>query len=483
MKKNWSIILHSLSFVICTALAVYALYYIISVRHLNVEYTPAFTEESAQSLDNPYRGFYRMSGYILSDGQKPSKAVSWCKKSCKDNPYSLMLLEINLKNYSNTSISTNALKQLNKILNECTRAKKQVVLRFLYDWDGQALSSEPSDLSQIKKHISQLSSTVNSYADCIYILQGALIGNNGEMNNSNYNDINQIRQIMEELDQNIVPDIYLAVRTPAQLRGVLRTRNPLSSTNAWHGTLESRLGLFNDGMLGSVYDLGTYDDTPLQSDSAIDEQGTRSEELIFQEKLCQYVPNGGEVTVDNEYNDLDNAITDLFQMHVSYLNSEHDADVLDKWKSSVYTGNTSDASDVFSGCTGYDYIDSHLGYRYVMKQSSIDFHPVFSDTATLYITVSNVGFSSAYIKFDTSLILTDQDTGKSQKIETSIDNRSIAGNDSSEFKINLDVRSLKKGTYTVSLRMKDSRTKTYIHFANKDYEDSKTVPVGILTLK
>ena len=394
-----------------------------------------------------------------------------------------MLLEINLKNYSNTSISTNALKQLNKILNECTRAKKQVVLRFLYDWDGQALSSEPSDLSQIKKHISQLSSTVNSYADCIYILQGALIGNNGEMNNSNYNDINQIRQIIEELDQNIVPDIYLAVRTPAQLRGVLRTRNPLSSTNAWHGTLESRLGLFNDGMLGSVYDLGTYDDTPLQSDSAIDEQGTRSEELIFQEKLCQYVPNGGEVTVDNEYNDLDNAITDLFQMHVSYLNSEHDADVLDKWKSSVYTGNTADASDVFSGCTGYDYINSHLGYRYVMKQSSIDFHPVFSDTATLYITVSNVGFSSAYIKFDTSLILTDQDTGKSQKIETSIDNRSIAGNDSSEFKINLDVRSLKKGTYTVSLRMKDSRTKTYIHFANKDYEDSKTVPVGTLTLK
>ena len=277
MKKNWSIILHSLSFVICTALAVYALYYIISVRHLNVEYTPTFTEESAQSLDNPYRGFYRMSGYILSDGQKSSKAASWCKKSCKDNPYPLMLLEINLKNYSNTSISTNALKQLNKILNECTRAKKQVVLRFLYDWDGQALSSEPSDLSQIKKHISQLSSTVNSYADCIYILQGALIGNNGEMNNSNYNDINQIRQIIEELDQNIVPDIYLAVRTPAQLRGVLRTRNPLSSTNAWHGTLESRLGLFNDGMLGSVYDLGTYDDTPLQSDSAIDEQGTRNE--------------------------------------------------------------------------------------------------------------------------------------------------------------------------------------------------------------
>lgn len=47
----------------------------------------------------------------------------------------------------------------------------------------------------------------------------------------------------------------------------------------------------------------------------------------------------------------------------------------------------------------------------------------------------------------------------------------------------LDVRSLKKGTYTVSLRMKDPYTKNYIHFANKGYEKSKTVPVGTLTLQ
>ena len=132
-------------------------------------------------------------------------------------------------------------------------------------------------------------------------------------------------------------------------------------------------------MLGSVYDLGTYDDTPLQPDSNLDEQGTRSEELLFQYKLCQYVPNGGEVTVDNEYNDLDNAIADLSQIHISYLNSEHDTAVLDKWKNSTYTGSR---TDVFSGCTGYDYISTHLGYRYVMKESSVDFHSALSDTAS-----------------------------------------------------------------------------------------------------
>lgn len=480
MKKKLSVIIHSLFFVICFALAASVLYHIISNRRLEIEYTPASLEESVQELDNPYRGFYRMIGYILSDEQKPEEAAAWCSENCDSNPYPLMLLEINLKNYSNADISTNARNQLDKILGECAQAKKQVILRFLYDWDGKAISTEPSDLSHIKKHISQLSSTVNKYADCIYILQGTLTGNNGEMNNSNYGKINQIRQIMEELDQDISSDIYLAVRTPGQLRGILRNRTPLSSKDANSGTLQSRLSLFNDGMLGSVYDLGTYDDTPLQSDSKLEEQGTRSEELLFQYKLCQYVPNGGEVTVDNEYNDLDNAIADLSQMHVSYLNSEHDTAVLDKWKNSTYTGSK---TDVFSGCTGYDYISTHLGYRYVMRESSVDFHSVLSDTATLYMTIANTGFSSAYTKFDTVLILTNKTTGKSEKIETAIDNRTIAGNDFSEFKVNLDIRSLKKGTYSVSLRMKDPYTKNSIHFANKGSEESKTVPVGTLTLQ
>ncbi len=73
MKKKLSIIMHSLFFVICSVLAVSVLYHIISTRRLNVKYTPAVTEESARELDNPYRGFYRMIGYILSDNRKPAE--------------------------------------------------------------------------------------------------------------------------------------------------------------------------------------------------------------------------------------------------------------------------------------------------------------------------------------------------------------------------------------------------------------------------
>ena len=228
---------------------------------------------------------------------------------------------------------------------------------------------------------------------------------------------------------------------------------------------------------GSVYDLGTYDDTPLTSASEFNEQGTRSEELLFQNKLCQYVPNGGEVTIDNKYNNLDNAISDLSTMCVSYLNSDHDLAVLNKWKNSTYTG-----SGVFSGCSGYDYIRAHLGYRYFIKSSSLDFHAFMSDKASLYLTIENVGFAPAYRQFDTALILTNQETGESRRMKTEIDNRSIAGSDQSEFKIELDVRSFAKGTYQMNLEMKDPYTGQVIHFANAGSEESATVSVGRLVI-
>lgn len=478
MKKNKFAMYYIIPFLICTAIIVAIIVHFISFQRLSVTYKQKVSQESNIIIQNPFCGFYKINGYMLSDDTDKKVLIKQVKQNCKDNSYPLVLVEINLKNYADTDISSSAKQQLDTILAQYTSAKKQIILRFLYDWDGKALQSEPSDFFRIKNHIQQVSSSINKYKNCIYIVQGVFTGNVGEMNNSNYSDIDQIRQLAETLAESIDPQIYLAVRTPAQLRGILRTRTPLSSQDSESGELSSRLGLFNDGMLGNVYDMGTYDDTPLTSDSELDEAGTREEELLYQYKLCQYVPNGGEVTTDNEYNDLDNSISDLAQMHVSYLNSEHDKSVLNKWKKSTYNGN-----DVFHDINGYDYISAHLGYRYFIKESNVEFHSVVSDDASLYLTIANSGFSSAYKKYDTTLIFKNKDTGKTRRLETDIDNRRISGNDQVEFKINLDIRSLKKGTYTLSLEMKDPYTGSCIHFANAGAETSDTVPVGTLTVK
>lgn len=478
MKKSNSAVGYSILFLLCAALTATVIIRFISARQLTATYESDNTQESNTLVQNPFCGFYKINGYMLSDSSTKKELISQVRKNCKDNPYPLVLAEINLQNYANSNLNSSAKQQLDTILTQYALAKKQVILRFLYDWDGKALQSEPSDFYRVKNHIIQISPVVNQHTDCVYIIQGVFIGNVGEMNNSNYSDINQIRQLIEALAESTDPQIYLAVRTPAQLRGILRTRTPLSSQDFESGTFASRLGLYNDGMLGNVYDMGTYDDTPITSGNSMDEPGTREEELLYQYKLCQYVPNGGEVTIDNEYNDIDNTITALSQMHVSYLNSEHEEDVLNKWKKSTYIGD-----NVFFDCTGYDYIEAHLGYRYFIQESHLDFHSIVGNDATLYLTIANSGFSSAYKKYDTTLLITNQDTGKTKRLKTNIDNRRISGNDQVTFKISPDIRSLKKGIYILALEMKDPCTENYIYFANAGSEAHDSVPVGTLTIQ
>lgn len=478
MKKNVSVFRSVFLFLFILLLLATAAVSFLHSRLLFADYAPIETTESAASLSNPYRGFYELYGYTLSEENTTSDAAKWSRRTCHASSYPLLLLQINLKNYANESLSSAALEQLDKILIECTREKKQIILRFLYDWDGKAQTSEPDDLGRILEHIRQLAPVVNKHSDCVYLLQGALIGNNGEMHHTKFGNIEEIRQIIMTLANETDPEIFLSVRTPAQLRGILLTTIPLTSNESYSGSPGARLGLFNDGMLGSVYDLGTYDDTPLVADSEIDEPGTRSQELLFQSKLCQYVPNGGEVVIDNEYNDLDNAISNLNQMHVSYLNSMHDATVLNKWKTSIYSG-----TDCFSGCSGYEYIQEHLGYRYTLLSSELDFSPLWQEEAVLSLSIANTGFSPAYRLFSSELIITNQESGEVTELETSIDNRRIAGDDTSIFQIKLDLRTWEKGTYSLVLRMSDPSTESPIHFANEGAQTSDTVPLGTLTLR
>lgn len=253
------------------------------------------------------------------------------------------------------------------------------------------------------------------------------------------------------------------------MRSILNEAEPLASDHAYQGGLDSRLGLFNDGLLGSASDLGTYDDTPLTSDSALDEPGTRAEEIRFQNRLCHYVPNGGEVPASSPYNDIDAAIQAFFDMHISYLNADYSAEVLAKWKATSYEDGT-----------GYDYIQAHLGYRYVLQASSLTFHPITTDLATLSLTIGNEGFAPAYRKFDTTITVTNTETGESFTLETDIDNRGITSSDASLFKVDLDIRTWESGTYELSLSMTDSVTELPIHFAHAGFENSTSLPIGTL---
>ncbi len=503
-------------------------------RLLFVDYLSYQYQESADALDNPYIGWYTIQGYLLSEDasfslpQQPDATED--TKKAEELRRGLSLIEINLKNYAECDLTASALSQVDSILSAWSKTGNQLILRFLYDWDGQNLQSEPKELSQILKHMEQVGPLINSYASSVYLIQGIFVGNWGEMNNTVHMGDGQMQTLIEKLADVTDPSIFLSVRTPAQLRSIVKNQIgnliqnwiPVDKTLAFNGTLPSRLGLYNDGMLGSANDTGTYgdkkapkiktssndtnyNDMSLNSgDTNYSDAWIREDELAFQNELCQYVPNGGEVIIDNEYNDFDHAIRDLAMMHVSYLNSAYDATVLDKWKASVYHAdnvsqsnlvtdtnitnteysNSVNVSDAFDGMNGYDYIERHLGYRYVLRDSKLKFHPLFDDSAVLTVDVENVGFANCYRPLDATVAVVSNATGKCvSSVNVDTDPRFWNSGEKTSFTVPIDVRGLEKeATYTIYLSCADMTLGRTILFGNEQELTEYGYEVGEVTV-
>lgn len=241
----------------------------------------AVFEESARPLHNPNRGFYRLYAFQITDSAVDYAAQVDSLYS-QDQDTTLALIEINLLEYRAGEISRAGLENIDALFRALSNGGKRLIVRFLYDWESNNLHTEPEELDVILRHMEQLKDILRRYSDDIFILQGLFIGDWGEMHHTRYESAQDLRRLAQKLAE--ASGAYLAVRTPAQWR--------LATQDGADAALAARLGLFNDGILGSETDLGTYDMA-----SQGEQRRSRTEELAFQEELCRSVPNGGEVVV------------------------------------------------------------------------------------------------------------------------------------------------------------------------------------------
>lgn len=445
-------------------------------EYYTISYQPGDYTLSSQQLDNPYQGWYQIYGYVLSDTELIN--VDDMQKAIAKDRNQLVLVQINLLEYPDSEISALGLSQLETVLLAWRDAGKQIILRFLYDWDGKARETEPKDISIIKRHMEQTGEIVNKYAKNIYLLQGIYVGNCGEMNNSNYMSKENLRELAAHLHSIIDPDIYLSVRTPEHYRIVSQSSLPISGEDAFSGEIAARTGLFNDGMLGSANDLGTYGDKPFEISDDFSGKGTRSEEIAFQNSLCDYVPNGGEVVLDNEYNDFANAVEDLKNMHVSYLDSRYDLQVLDKWRNDTYHGD-----DCFDGADGYSYIGAHLGYRYAIRSSDCSFDNFHNTNATLSVTMENSGFSAGYRPFLSTVTIVRENGSICDIISVDTDNRLWKSGETATWTVPLDIRTYQSGNYQVYYRLYDPASSRNILLANETPAQKYGYYIGSFTVE
>ena len=414
--------------------------------------------ESARELKNPGRGFYNLYRFMITDENTNYwKQVKEFYKT--DEKTSLTLVEINLQNYRDGEISSAGLNNITYLFQALEDTGKQLIVRFVYDWDGENELHEPETIDIILRHMEQLEEVLREADSQIFILQGLFIGNWGEMNGTKYYNEEALLQLTEKLMDVTDPSVYLAVRTPFQWRTITGIENISDRTFRNH-PFAGRLSLYNDGMLGNATDYGTYQVSGLQGE----ELSVRERELKFQEELCSRVPNGGEVIHDNRYNDFENAIKDLSTMHVTYLNAVHDPEVLDKWRKVKITEN-----GCFQGMDGYTYIERHLGYRLLIKETGFSYS-FLANSVQIDVTMKNVGFAPLYSEAEAGLLLYDKRQDTCLLYEMKGDLHELTGGNDSEKTMRLvadiPLDKLAHGEYEVYFFVTDLSSEQRISLAN-----------------
>lgn len=364
--------------------------------------------ESSAELANPGCGWYHVYTFAAeppADG-RPVSEETWLDEECKAERLALVLIDIG--SYRKDVLPEEALSHIEEIFRFFRQEEKQMILRFAYDIKGEGLMREPSELALVKRHIEQLGSVVLRFVKEILVIQGVLVGNWGEMHGSRFLDEDSLITLVHTWYRVTEGRCFLAVRLPAQWRKI-------RGSQTLEGGLTERLALFNDGIFGSATDLGTYS---AGSSDGPDAEGRRTleEELLWQEKYMDSVPNGGEALIGSERIGYCQAAERMRRMHLTYLNSIYHQDRLRVWK-----GESIEDNSCWRGISGYDYIGRHLGYRFMVRD-------VRKKGGQLKITVENCGFACLCEEADCCLvtekdgeevdirpILTDARKWKSQK--------------------------------------------------------------------
>lgn len=432
--------------------------------------------ETIEALNGADRGFYHIHGFLVKDSLDAAKAVSDSYAWEKDS--ALSLIQFNLRQYSSGDISDAGLATLEALFEELRKLDKRYIVRFVYDWDGKNMEVEPQDISIVLGHMEQVAGVVNRNKDLIYTLQGLFVGNWGEMNGTRYGGKENWSKLAEKLAQVTDEDIYLAVRMPFQWRCATGYAKPLEELGGQSG-LAARMGLYNDGIMGSFSDLGTYGANP-RAETDYEAVWDRTDELAFQNELCRVVPNGGEVVADNPYNDFPQAVSTLRTMHVSYLNRDYDSKVLEKWASARVTG-----EGIWNAMDGLTYVERHLGYRFVIRGASLS-HRFWRNTLELEVALSNVGFAPIYRPVQCELVMVDGG-GEVKTIPLEGDPRELAGGldrlNTLLFCYTVSAGELSPGDYTLYFRMRDARSGEEIQLANEGYVENYGYRIGGIKAK
>lgn len=348
--------------------------------------------ESLESFDNPERGFYEPIGYTLKVADN----------EVKDLKYNLIHLRVDLSAFSKASngiedleLSEDSLNALNKTLQNIKKNNGSVIIRFAYDGFNGTKDLEP-ELSMLLTHIKQLKPVFYQNKDVISYVELGFFGPWGEMHSSSICTLENVSLALDAMLDSVPENITIGVRTPAYYAHFAGLdRNNLNENITTPDSKYYRIGLYNDGYLGSESDLGTFANRAIETD--------------WLKKQATHTFYGGEVVANyasgTPLNTVSYIAQEGFITHTTYLNLRWNNNVIDEWKNTIYDG----TDLLYKGENGFNYINNHLGYRFVLKESKLTTNIKKNDPLLIKLQIENVGFANLINKKKTTLVLQSDD--------------------------------------------------------------------------
>lgn len=404
------------------------------ITKLNIvkKFHKASLEETMEKLSNPGTGWYHLYTFDVTCAD-PVLYVA-----CEEEEIVLLLIDIG--GFRGKALSAEALLSVRQIFHFFRENQKDMIVRFVYDTEGKGMEKEPESGEIVLEHIRQLGAVIREYQSSILAVQGLLVGSWGEMHDSKFLTKTWLIKLAKEMLEATDYQCDLAVRKPAQLRSIAEQLGKKA---------KKKLTLFNDGIFGSGTDLGTYGSGP----------EVRMRELSWIEENLKDCYIGGEVLAAQDVTGLvcvdgKRAEADFGQMHISYLNSVHQKELLDSWKKGKMMWQQRQVS-------AYEYLGAHLGYRFVVQD-------VRWKKGSLQIRIENTGFANLCEDAVCRLQICTEDGKTERIIETDL--KKWECHKENILEIRLAKEEQKKGTSCLLqlFRKKDGRS---IRFANQGAED------------
>ena len=299
-------------------------------------------------------------------------------------------------------LTEDALNVLQQTFDNIRANKGFVIVRICYDPWYNGRSNVTPEHKWVLRHVEQLAPVLSKNTDVIVALEMGMHGAYGEMHSDTSITYDRVAEATNLMLRSTPPELKILTRTGNYSAKVLGFDNwgvdfhidgeKFVEIAKAKGDTMYRVGMFNDGYLGTQYDYGTWG---ADCKTSI----CREEGVAWLEKYGINTPYGGEaLTTANGYQGINTPeflAYEGFRTHTSYLNIQWNNNLINSWKKTLFKQKDFDYDPAHvDSLTGFKYINDHLGYRFVLRESWLSDTVGSDHMLHAKFRVQNVGFGN-----------------------------------------------------------------------------------------